>query len=129
MSKSINNTAIQLEFLNVEEGKTTLVTIPSECDRDEFARILRHYLSDGRTVLTDCHIDHEFRQVEPDRAEYDDPIEMLMNMTDPGMFVSIDDCKEILSEAEARGWNIDPKYTPQDIYDIYYDLEPEEEDD
>lgn len=129
MSKYITSTVIQLEFLKVEEGKEFLVTIPAECDREEFAHIIRNYLHDGRTVLTECHIDHGFNQVEPDRAEYDDPIDMVMNMTDPGMFVSLDDCKEILSEAEAHGWNIDPKYTPQDIYDIYYDLEPEKEDD
>lgn len=60
MSKLIANTVIQLEFLKVEEGKTNLVTIPAECDREEFARIIRDYLHDGRTVLTDCYIDHEF---------------------------------------------------------------------
>lgn len=60
MSKLIANTVIQLEFLKVEEGKTNLVTIPAECDREEFARIIRQYLHAGSVVLTDCYIDHEF---------------------------------------------------------------------
>ena len=59
MSKLIANTVIQLEFLKVEEGETTLVTIPAECDREEFARIIRQYLHAGGVVLTDCYIDHE----------------------------------------------------------------------
>lgn len=62
MSKYITDTVIQLEFLKVEEGETTLVTIPAECDRDEFARIIRNYLHDDGVVLTECYIDHEFRR-------------------------------------------------------------------
>ena len=118
MSKSITNTTIHLEFLKVEEGETTLVTIPSECDRDEFARILRHCLSDGRTVLTDCVMN-----------EYDDPIDMLMNLTDPYEDWTVDDARNIMSEAEAQGWNLDPQLTPEDILAIYNDLNNEEEDD
>lgn len=60
MSKTITNTVIQLEFLKVDEGETSLVTIPAECDREEFARIIRQYLHAGSVVLTDCYIDHEF---------------------------------------------------------------------
>ena len=128
MSKYITDTVIQLEFLKVDEGETTLVTIPAECDREEFARIIRHYLHDGRTVLTDCHIDHEFRQVEPDREEYDDPIDMVMSMTDPGEDWTLEDAGHILGEAIAQGWHFAPDVDAQFILDIYNDLEPEEED-
>ena len=62
MSKYITSTVIQLEFLNVEAGDTTLVTIPTECDREEFAHIIRNYLHGGGVVLTECYIDHEFRK-------------------------------------------------------------------
>lgn len=117
MSK-ITDTAIQLEFLKVDEGETSLVTIPAECDREEFARILRHYLSDGRTVLTDCIMN-----------EYDDPIDMLMNLTDPYEDWTVDDARSIMSEAEAQGWHLDPQLTPEDILAIYNDLNNEEEDD
>lgn len=58
----ICTTAIQLEFLKVEEGETFLVTIPCECDREEFARIIREYLRDGKTVMTNTYIDHEFKE-------------------------------------------------------------------
>lgn len=61
MGKYVTDTVIQLEFLNVEAGDTTLLTIPSECDREEFARIIRDKLHDGGVVLTDCYIDHEFK--------------------------------------------------------------------
>ena len=123
------STTIHLEFIKVAEGETFLVTIPCECDREEFARILRHYLSNGDSVLVDTYVNHDSCRKDGQNLpeDYDDPIDMLINMTDPGMFVSLDDCREILSEAEANGWHIDPKYTPKDIYDMYYDLEPEEE--
>ena len=62
MRKTICSTVIQLEFLKVEEGQTFLVTIPAECDREEFARVLRYFLHQDGIVLTDTHIDHEFRK-------------------------------------------------------------------
>lgn len=44
MGKYVTNTVIQLEFLNINAGDTTLVTIPAECDREEFAYIIRNKL-------------------------------------------------------------------------------------
>ena len=60
-------------------------------------------------------------------AAFDDPIEMLMNMTDPGEGWTVEDAGHILSEAEAQGWHLDPTLTPEDILAMYNDLEPEEE--
>ena len=63
MNKHVVDTVIQLEVLNVEAGETTLVTVPAECDREEFARIIRNKLHEGGFVLTECYIDHEFKGV------------------------------------------------------------------
>ena len=53
-------TVIQLEFLKVKKGEEFLVTIPEECDRDEFAAIIRDNLLDDGVVMTNAYIDHEF---------------------------------------------------------------------
>ena len=58
---------------------------------------------------------------------YDDPIDMLMNMTNPCENWTIEDAKQILSEAEANGWKFAPNVDAQFILDLYYDMEPEEE--
>lgn len=59
---------------------------------------------------------------------FDDPVEMLMNMTEPGMEMTQDKALTILAQAEANGWHIDPRLEWSDIVSIYKDLEPEEED-
>lgn len=58
---------------------------------------------------------------------FDDPIEMLMNLTDPGQIVTVEDAGQVLSEAEAYGWHIDPQLTPEDILSICNDIDKEEE--
>ena len=60
---------------------------------------------------------------------FDDPIDMLMNMTNPGEDWTVEDAKHIMSDASGQGWHLDPKWTPEDILAIYNDLEPEEEGD
>ena len=120
----MSNTAIQLEFLKVEEGDTVLLTIPEDSTAEDVAYIIRDYLHENPgTVLTEVYIDHSFHR------KYDDPIDMLMNMTNPCEGWTVEDAKHIMSEAEAQGWHLDPQLTPEDILDIYNDLEPEEEDD
>jgi len=59
---------------------------------------------------------------------FDDPREMLMNLSDPFEDWTVEDAGHIMSEAEAQGWHLDPQLTPEDILSIYHDLEPEEED-
>lgn len=59
--------------------------------------------------------------------DYDDPLDMLMNMTNPGEDWTIEDAGHILGEAIAQGWHFAPNVTAQLILDLYNDLEPEEE--
>ena len=59
---------------------------------------------------------------------FDDPVDMLMNLTDPGMNFTLKDATEVIDWAEIHGWHLDPQLTPEDILNIYHDLEPEEED-
>lgn len=59
---------------------------------------------------------------------FDDPVEMLMHMTDPGEITTIEDAGRVLSEAEAYGWRIDPQLTPEDILAISNDMDKEEDD-
>ena len=58
---------------------------------------------------------------------YDDPIDMLMNMSNPCENWTIEDAGQILSEAEAQGWQFAPDVDAQFILDLYNDMEPEEE--
>ena len=60
-------------------------------------------------------------------AAFDDPIEMLMNLTDPGEGWTVEDAGHIMAEAEAQGWHLDPTLTPEDILAMYHDLNGEEE--
>lgn len=62
-----------------------------------------------------------------DMKTYDDPIDMLMNTTNPGQAWTIEDAGRCLSEAEANGWKFAPNVDPQYILDLYNDMEPEEE--
>lgn len=56
---------------------------------------------------------------------YDDPIEMLMNTTNPGKAWTLEDAGTCLSEAEANGWKFPDYVDPQFILDLYNDMEPE----
>ena len=58
---------------------------------------------------------------------FDDPIEMLMNLTDPYEEWTVEDAGHIMAEAEAQGWHLDPTLTPEDILAMYHDLNNEEE--
>ena len=58
---------------------------------------------------------------------YDDPLDMLMNMSNPGEEWTLEDAGQILSEAEAQGWQFAPDVNAQFILDLYNDMEPEEE--
>lgn len=58
---------------------------------------------------------------------FDDPIDMLMSMTNPFENWTIEDAKHILSEAEAQGWHFAPDIDAQYILDLYNDMEPEED--
>lgn len=63
-----------------------------------------------------------------DNTLFDDPIEMLMNLTNPCENWTLEDAGHILSEAIAQGWHFAPDVDPQMILDIYNDLNEEEED-
>ena len=127
----MSNTVIQLEFLKVEEGKTVLLNVPEDCTAVDVADYIRQMLHMNKgMVLTDVYIDHVFKRdvAVSDDVEYDDPIEMVMNMTNPGLELTVEQAEELLSQAEANGWSIPVGFTAKDFLDIYYDLEPEEED-
>ena len=57
-------------------------------------------------------------------ANADDMIEVVMNMTDPGAGLTIEQAEKLLSQAEADGYTLPIGFTPQDFLDIYNDLEP-----
>ena len=56
-----------------------------------------------------------------------DPVDIVMNMTEPGEDLTEKDAGRILSEAKAQGWNVPPCLTPSLFLEIYADLEPTEE--
>lgn len=56
---------------------------------------------------------------------YDDPLDLLMNTTNPGEHWTLEDAGRCLSEAEANGWKFAPNVDPQFILDLYNDMEPE----
>ena len=56
---------------------------------------------------------------------YDDPLDMLMNTTNPGEAWTLEDAGRCLSEAEANGWKFSQNVDPQFILDLYNDMEPE----
>ena len=58
---------------------------------------------------------------------FDDPVEMVMQMTDPGEEWTLEDAGHILGEAIAQGWKFSPDVDPQLILDIYNDMNEEEE--
>ena len=62
-------------------------------------------------------------------ANADDPFDIVMNMTNPGLNLTPDQAKEIISQAEAAGWTIPIGFDAEMFLDIYHDLEPEEDDD
>ena len=61
-------------------------------------------------------------------ANADDPFEIVMNMTDPGLELTHDQAEELISQAEANGWTLPIGFDADMFLEIYNDCEPEEED-
>lgn len=61
-------------------------------------------------------------------ANADDPFEIVMNMTDPGLTLSIEQAEELISQAEANGWVLPIGFDAEMFLTIYNCCEPEEED-
>lgn len=61
-------------------------------------------------------------------ANADDPYDIVMNMTDPGLELTHDQAKELISQAEANGWTLPIGFDADMFLEIYNDCEPEEED-
>lgn len=61
-------------------------------------------------------------------ANADDPFEIVMNMTDPGLTLSIEQAEELISQAEANGWTLPIGFDAEMFLTIYNCCEPEEED-
>lgn len=57
---------------------------------------------------------------------FDDPIDMLMNLTNPHESWTLEDAGRILGEAEAQGWRFAPDVDAQYILDLYNDMEGDE---
>ena len=57
---------------------------------------------------------------------FDDPIDMLMNLTSPHEAWTLEDAGHILGEAEAQGWRFAPDVDAQYILDLYMDMEGDE---
>lgn len=60
------------------------------------------------------------------RDSFDDPIDMLMNLTNPHEAWTLEDAGHILGEAEAQGWRFAPDVDAQYILDLYNDMEGDE---
>ena len=61
-------------------------------------------------------------------ANADDPFDIVMNMTNPGLDLTLEQAEELVSQAEANGWSLPIGFDAEMFLDIYNDLEPEEED-
>lgn len=117
----MNNIKIEITFLNVLEGKDVPVTIDSDATALSLASLIKALTDHG-------HIVSGVSFIKDDAAGYDDPLDILMNTTNPCEDWTIEDATRVLSEAEANGWNFAPNVTPQFILDLYNDMEPEKED-
>lgn len=117
----MDNVKIEFTFLHVEEGTTTTVTVPVDADRVEIARILRSYLSDGKTVMTEVNMT-EYGYV-------DDSYDIVREMTDgdPLADLTKDDAVRLIQEARNRGYDIPPVLDPDMFLAIYYDLQNKED--
>lgn len=116
----MNNPKIEITFLNVLEGKDFPVYMDSDSSALSMAAVIKAMTDHG-------HIVSGVRFTNDEPVTYDDPIEMLMNMTDPGEIRTVEDATKILSEAEANGWHLAPDITPAVLMEIYNDMEPEKE--
>ena len=60
---------------------------------------------------------------------YDDPIEIVRNITDgdPLADLTKSDAKKLIQEAEEKGYTIPESLTPEVFLEIYEDLKPEKE--
>ena len=61
------------------------------------------------------------------KDKYDDPYEMVMELTNPCEEITLDEAKKLLKEAVAKGWRIPPEFTAEEFIEIYKDCEPLEE--
>ena len=113
--------------LYIAEAPTSIrigAEIP-ECNV-EFCTILRYpFESQPVDVFIDT-VGHNVSEAYFD--VFDDPVDMIINMTNPGEEWTIEDAGHILGEAIAQGWHFTSDVDPQMILDIYNDMKTIEED-
>lgn len=63
-----------------------------------------------------------------DESEYDDMVEMVMELTEPHQNITEDDAKAIIGDAIASGWKVPKWFDPKDFLYIKADLDSAEED-
>lgn len=93
---------------------------------------------EGTNATFSCHVKYPF-ETQPVEVfidtvghnveasdPFDDPIDMLMNLTNPGEQWTLEDAGHILGEAEAQGWRFAPDVDAQYILDLYNDMEGDE---
>lgn len=112
----MNNTMIEITFWNVDKGEDFKATMDSHSTALDLATMIKSLTDSGHVVSG------------IDLTDYDDPIEMLLNTTNPGEEWSLEDASKCLSEAIANGWNFAPDVDALFILDLYTDMEPTEED-
>jgi len=130
------------EYYNEEQDKIIAeYAIYRQEDRD--GHNLMHSLNANAIYTLDYLGDQEFENVgaaiayavellyfpEKYRKNYDDPIDMLMNLTNPHEDWTLEDAGRILGEAEAQGWRFAPDVDAQYILDLYNDMEGDDEHD
>ena len=58
---------------------------------------------------------------------YDDPIEFMMEMTEPCNGLTLEEAEKLLGDSIGIGWHLPPWVTAEVLMEIYEDLEPTDE--
>lgn len=110
---------IEFTFLNVEAGTTQTVTVPTDANRVDIARIIRTYMT-GSVVMTGVSMT-EF-------GYYDDAYDIVRDMTDgdPLSDMTEERAAQLIGLAPGLGYEVPDILTPELFLEIYYDLQQKE---
>ena len=90
------------------------IQTPSELSMEEMLQIT---IAELKEVL-----------IANDSPLYDDPVDFMMNMTEPMTGFTMEDAEKLLGDSIGIGWHLPPWVTAETLKEIYEDLKPSEED-
>lgn len=141
MSKTIHNIhELASHFGTIESRLESYVSNRARCPVSiaQYPTGLRFDVDiDGANATFSCNVRYPFETLPvevfidtvchnaSEADPFDDPLDMLMNLSSPGENWTIEDAGQILSEAEAQGWRFAPDVDAQFILDLYNDMEGE----